>query len=91
MEECNRGVQQNSTWQPCADHIDWRNYKSSWQDRYWDLLYKRGTYVDNLRNLNLRQAARIMDLELKLRISNRLVEEFRPREGLEASKYWDVK
>lgn len=74
---------------------EWIQFKPNgfldWQKEYWDILYKRGTYVEDLRERNLRQAARIMDLELKLRISNRLVEEFRPREGLEASKYWDVK
>lgn len=44
----------------------WRNFHSSWQDKYWELVYKKGSYVSDLRERNLKQAARIMELELEV-------------------------
>lgn len=37
-----------------------------WKTQFWDLVYKRGGYVEYLRQLNEKQASRIMELELLL-------------------------
>lgn len=53
------------------DPIERRNYNSSWQDKYWELIYKKGSYVSYLRELTEKQAARIMELEHDLRMFRR--------------------
>lgn len=46
-----------------VDTIEWRDYKMDWQTRFWDLVYKRGSYVWHLQQCLEWQAARIMELE----------------------------
>lgn len=53
---------------PKIERLEWRDYNSSWYTKFWDLYWKRGTYIDALRELNTWQAARIMDLEFELRL-----------------------
>jgi len=63
-----------------AESTEWRSYFSSWQEKYWDLMYKRGSYVNDLRELNMWQAAKIMQLEHDLRVAKREL-------GLAANRY----
>jgi hypothetical protein len=65
---------------PLIEYPTRRNYNSSWQDKYWDLMYKRGSYVNDLRELNMAQAARIMELEHTLNM-------LQQPQGLAASKW----
>jgi len=51
--------------------LEWTNYMSRWQEDYWDLIYKRGSYINYLIELNEKQAARIMELEHDLKMSRR--------------------
>lgn len=51
--------------------VEWLNYMSQWHKEYWNLVYKRGRYVTYLRELNEKQAARIMELEHDLRMARK--------------------
>lgn len=39
---------------------------TDWQSAYWELIYKKGSYIDSLRQLNEKQASKIMELEFYL-------------------------
>jgi hypothetical protein len=60
--------------------FSWRNFHSSWQDKYWELIYKRGSYVAEIRELNLKLTARVMELEHTLNM-------LQQPQGLAASKW----
>ena len=60
--------------------IEWRDYHSKWHRAYWDLVYKKDSIVTHYRELNLWQAARIMELEFEL-------QQAKAERGLRSSKY----
>lgn len=63
---------------PKIERLEWRDYNSSWYTKFWDLYWKRGTYIDALRELNTWQAAKIMDLEMQIRFHKERWEALKP-------------
>jgi len=74
-----------------VESIEWRDYHSKWHRHYWDLVYKKDSIVSHYRELNLWQAARIMELELQLSFHKQRWEDIKPEIkaslGLAGSKY----
>lgn len=77
-----RAEGQQATNHPKVERLEWRDYNMSWQNAYWDLVYKRGSYTSLLREQNLMLTARVMELELTLRLKDN------PLDGLKSSRYY---